>query len=602
MERRIFCTVCLILGILLPRLQISWDIIIISAVFCFVLWREQLRSPLSIGLIALCLVVGITRCLWDLHQPIPKLKGRGRIVGTILESPRRWGNSSVFFFEVHELNAERINEPFKVLVQWRECEQSVAPGDVWELSGRFVLGWRAAYPGAFDLQEWLWSQGAVSTFLTDKFDHYLYIAPPQGWSLYQLSYRAREYMMQNLEGVQDPEARALVAGVVFGETQSLPKELQDCFRRTGTSHLLAASGMNVALLAALILGLGKLLGYGPWRVAPLAIPLVIGYAFLAGCAPSITRAAAGTSLALFALWLGRTNSGWNTLCLSVWALLLWDPRQIYDLGFQLSVVAVVGLMASPTPAKKFGSIGSAITLTCSASIVTLPFFWSSFGELSTTLVIANLVLGPIVELLFPLGLLAGIYPLKPLVWLNEIIAKLSLLIVKWFSTLSDPLPLTQPTWPVWLGMLVAICIWLSPTPWRTRVLAWPMLALTLILSYYTSPKINDETVILRRIGLSKPIYWLSKQNEELLVLSAEWQRKRALQMTRKLGCSREPEVLLLDEAEIFDFRWGRFQWRNVEPLLQGASFTSIEIRAQLYTPTYWNPPPSPFHHSFSSSE
>lgn len=604
MERRIVCTACFAFGLLLPRLQGPSIILLLTLVACSIVWRKPLRNPLSIGLVVLCLLLGSARCWWDLQQVVPHLKGRREVMGTILESPRRWGHSSVFFFEVTEIDKKPLTQSFKILVQWRGCEQNLAPGDVWELSGRFSLGERALYPGAFDQQEWLWSQGAVATLSLNRFDPYQYMRPPGGWTLHQLAYRVRVHMMRNLQKIEDVKARALVAGVVFGETQSLPKDLQDCFRRTGTSHLLAASGMNVALLAALILGCGKVLGFGPWRVAPLAIPGVIGYAFLAGCAPSITRAATGTTLALIAIWIGRRSEGWNNLCLSVWILLLWDPRQIYDLGFQLSAVAVVGLMASPTPPEQWKRVTSAIILTLSATIVTLPFFWCSFGELSTTLLLANLILGPIVELLFPLGLLAGVWAFPPLIWVNEMIAKLSLHLVRWLSQLDEPLLLTQPTWVAWLGMIAAIALWLSPSPWRSRLLAWPVLAATLLLSYQmsASAKVSPQEIRFRRIGLEKPFYWVSSNRRELLVLSEEWQEKRALQMMRKLGCSLGPEVVVLKEDESFSFKWVDFEWKQIEPLLRGAPYTEIQVRPNTYRPVYWFPPASPFQHSSSSGD
>lgn len=590
MESRVFCTLCFVSGLLTPRLASSQFILLLTLLTLVTVWREKLRTPLTSSLIVLSFLAGLGRAAWDEQSSTPQVPtGPLRVEGTILEPPRRWGSSSVFFFRVEVLDDQVLDAPFKLLVRWSRCEQSLAPGDRWALSGRFGAGERAQYPGGYDQAQWLWSQNAEGLLQLNKFSSYHFLSPPLGLTPHQLSYRARAWMMRRLGHIPNDTQLALVAGVVFGETQSLPKTLQDQFRRTGTSHLLAASGMNVALLAGLILGLGKLLGYGPWRLAPWAIPAVISYAFLAGCGPSITRAATGTTLALFAMWMGRRSCAWNSLSLSVWFLLLWDPRQIYDLGFQLSAVAVVGLVGGPKAPENWNWIHKSLVLTFSASLVTLPFFWSAFGEISSTLLLANLVLGPIVELLFPLGLLLTLCPLKPLVLGTALIAQISLLLVEWLSQLADPICLTKPTWEGWILLSLASLSWLKDWSFAKRCLAIPLVAAALGSSLYLGRQAEwpRDTLILRRIGIQKPIYWLSHEREELLVLTAEWQAKRARSMVRDLGCLRSPKVMILGEEEAFEFNWKGFHWEALEPLLPGSPYLEVRVKDGKYTLRTW---------------
>jgi ComEC/Rec2-related protein len=397
-------------------------------------------------------------------------------------------------------------------------------------------------------------------------------------------------MMRRLGRIKNEDARALVAGVVFGETQSLPKPIAEQFRRTGTSHLLAASGMNVALLAGLILGGGRLLGYGPWRVAPWALPAVIGYAFLAGCGPSITRAATGTSLALVALWLGRSSNAWNSLTLSVWALLMWNPRTLYDLGFQLSAVAVIGLVGGPKAPESWGKVGESVVLTLSATILTLPLFWHAFGELSTTLLIANLVLGPVVEILFPLGLLLTLVPLQPLIWITEIIAKLSLFLVETFSNLSDPLNLVDPGPAGWICVGFSIASWLVPGSLKRRLGAFPLVVLALCLSFHRGHHhVPQDVLVIRRIGVDKPVYWLSAGSGEFLFLTEAWQELRARKMLVRLGCLHDPTIRLLPKGESFQFRCREFDWSQVEYTLPQVTYAKVTVSQRKYSLTTWEP-------------
>jgi len=592
MERRLFCTITFTFGILCPRLSFTTGVLMAVTLILYLLWRENLRTPVSVGLITASLLIGLGRYYLDLAPAteFPEAR-RTTVEGVILEPPRRWGTSSVFFFLVKKRDLRELQRPEKILVQWRGCEQTLAPGDEWSLSGSLRPAEQAAYPGAFDQREWLWSQQARAVLHLNHYSSFHYLRPPRGHSPSQLAYRTRAVMMRRLAAVGDAEARALIAGVVFGETQSLPRELQQQFQRTGTSHLLAASGMNVALLAGIILTLGKLFGFGPWRVAPLAIPAVIGYAFLAGCGPSISRAAAGTTFALLAAWMGRSSNPWNSLCLSVWVLLCWDPRQLYDLGFQLSVVAVIGLMAGPSPPEKRGPLLSSLVLTTSASLVTLPIFWSSFGELSSTLLLANLVLGPIVEMLFPLGLLASAVPVPLLFSLNEKIAQLSLFLVSNLSKLADPFLLAPPSPASLLLLALSLGCWLGAKTWKWRLLALPLVAASLCIGYLIGqqPSCPQEELILRRIGAKKPIYWITSHGRELLVLSEPWQEVRAREMVRKLGSLRTPAVVVLTEGQSFQCRWGEFDWAVVEPLLERAPYLRLRISKQSYRVRSWWP-------------
>ena len=588
MERRLFYTVVFVLGISGPHLTASSFAICLAGLLIVALWHPRLSRPAVCGCALLILGIGVARGYWDTCSSVLPYQ-KVQVEGVILEPPRTWGRSSVFFFRIEKWNGRPVRA-CKVLVRWNQCEQTLEVGDEWALEGRHTTGESASYPGGFDQKSWLWSQRATGVLLLHQHSSHHFLRPPTGITPHQLSYRARAWMMQRLRKMENENARALVAGVVFGETQSLPRELQDQFRRTGTSHLLAASGMNVALLAGLIVFGGRCLGLGAWRVAPLAIPAVIGYAFLAGCSPSITRAAVGTTLALTALSLGRTSNAWNTLSLSIWVLLMWDPRQLFDLGFQLSVVAVVGLISGPAAPKKLGFLAGSIVLTISASLATLPIFWTSFGELSSTLLLANLILGPIVELLFPLGLLVTVMPVRPLLFLVETLAQCSLWLVGWLSRLGDPILLAPPGPGEWLLVGAALLCWMKGKSWKVRWLALPLVGLAVSISVMTGlePTCRPGELKVRRVGRSKPVYWISTHTREVLILDGAWQEKRARDILREMGCLTEPELRVLDGTNL-RFRWGEFRWHDVEPYIPDGSFVEVVVTADGYTLKRWDP-------------
>ena len=164
--------------------------------------------------------------------------------------------------------------------------------------------------------------------------------------VYQLWGRLSDSLARSL-----PEPQASVGqAMLLGRRGSLPSDVRDEFRDTGTSHLLAISGLHVGVLLALSLGaatqgLGRRSQY--YLLAPLA--LVWGYAFLSGLSPSVLRAAVMGSVYLAALGLGRPRSVLPALSLAAGGMAAVDPGVVREASFQLSFVAVAGIAALAPP-------------------------------------------------------------------------------------------------------------------------------------------------------------------------------------------------------------------------------------------------------------
>ncbi|WP_245984580.1 ComEC/Rec2 family competence protein [Streptomyces tateyamensis] len=153
-----------------------------------------------------------------------------------------------------------------------------------------------------------------------------------------------------------PDARALLPGLVVGDTSAIPEDLMAAFHSTDLVHLVAVSGANLSIVLAVLLGaparagtaerggLAALLGV-PLRLAAL-LGALLTLAFVTLCRPdpSVVRAAATGMLSLLALALGRPRQALSALAAGVLALLLFDPRLARSYGFLLSVLATAGLL------------------------------------------------------------------------------------------------------------------------------------------------------------------------------------------------------------------------------------------------------------------
>ncbi|MDO9410353.1 ComEC/Rec2 family competence protein, partial [Patulibacter sp.] len=208
---------------------------------------------------------------------------------------------------------------------------------------------------------------------------------------------------------------ALLRGMVLGQDEGFTDAEEETFRRSGLSHLVAASGQNVALVAALAIGVAALCGLSrPWRIA-WALVAVAAYVPLAGAGPSIRRAGVTGVLTLLALGLGRAPDRWWALLLAAIATVLVDPASPQQLGWQLSFAAVVGLLVLVAPLAALarragwpGWLGAAAAVPLGAGLATAPVLAAGVGDVSLTSLPANVVVEPVVAPVTWLGMVAGV--------------------------------------------------------------------------------------------------------------------------------------------------------------------------------------------------
>jgi competence protein ComEC len=214
-------------------------------------------------------------------------------------------------------------------------------------------------------------------------------------------------------GVPPPQG-ALARGMVLGQDGALTEGVREDFRVTGLSHLVAASGANVLLLATLVLAIGTALGLGLSARLWLAMALVAAYVPLAGAGPSIQRAGVMGAVGLIAALAGRPSSRWYALLLAASITLAWNPRTAEDPGWQLSFAAVLAMLALVAPltarlrrARVPRGLAEALAVTVAATLGTAPLIALQFERLSVVSLPVNLLAAPAVAPVMWLGTIAG---------------------------------------------------------------------------------------------------------------------------------------------------------------------------------------------------
>jgi competence protein ComEC len=219
-----------------------------------------------------------------------------------------------------------------------------------------------------------------------------------------------------------PAEAALARGMVLGQDEAIAAAVREDWRASGLAHLLAVSGQNVMLLAALAAPGLAALGLPPGARAAALLLLIALYVPLAGAGPSLQRAGVMGAAGAVAIVASRPASRWYALLLAAAATLALNPRAWSDPGWQLSFAAVTGILALAPPlrgvlgARRTSDSRGAITLaraslaegaavTAAATVATAPLLAHHFGSVPLASLPANLLALPAVAPAMWLGML-----------------------------------------------------------------------------------------------------------------------------------------------------------------------------------------------------
>lgn len=208
------------------------------------------------------------------------------------------------------------------------------------------------------------------------------------------------------QGVLSEPQASLVAGMTWGWNLAMPESFYQSLQKTGVLHVVAASGQNLTILAQMLL-IAFIRFMSRKRAIGLLIVAVVGYTILSGMSPSIVRAAIMASLSLVALSLGRQQDGLAALGIAIAIMLLWKPLWLFDVGWQLSVAATLGLLVIK-PKSELG-------VTLAAQIATLPILVVTFARVSLVSPLTNVLIAPLVPVIMAGG---GMVAIAGSVWIG----------------------------------------------------------------------------------------------------------------------------------------------------------------------------------------
>ena len=351
-----------------------------------------------------------------------------------------------------KIEARVLKKNVKLLCKLRETSQKrldsvynmLEPGNYLKLTGTYYKGREIRNPGEFDYNKYLNSLGISGTLnitgakninlLSDESDFFK-----------SAIFSIRKFLDSEIKSLHNEQTSSLLKGLLLADRSEIDYVTKTQFINAGVIHVLAVSGLHVGFIAIIFLFL-----FGRLNIYLRSILTITGlllFMLITGMPPSVFRATLMAVVIIIAFLFNRSTNLFNSLALAALIILVINPDELFNPGFQLSFSAVIGIALLYSPFEKFINklrLNSRVlryiilfmAVSLSAQIGTLPFTLTYFGKLSVIALIANLFVIPIIAIIVGLGIFTLIInSFLPFIGIyfaaaNDLVTKILFLIVK----------------------------------------------------------------------------------------------------------------------------------------------------------------------------
>ncbi len=404
------------------------------------------------------------------------------------------------------------------------------PGQLLTVTGELYEPKAAANPGAFDFKAYLAKEGCFAGLA----GRYITASPETGlrepsWGMWQIRRRIVKSQARWLGVPHGPLVSAMVLG---RRAVDLPFDIRDEFIQVGLAHVLAASGFHVAIILSLVQVLTS--RFSDRLKLGNGTTVLIAYVCLTGGSASVWRAAFMGFGALLAPVMQRRVNPLGCLLLAALVLLLINPLWIWDLGFQLSFLATLGLLVtSPAVMKRLDwlptAIASLIAVPIAATIWVLPLLLYVFSQISTYSILVNIITSFLISAITMGGFISAVFgavwPLagSAIAWLLYYPVELLLLIVRFFSRLPGSLISTGTLSLVQMLILYGLIIFLWSVPWWHKGRRW-VWAFLFAIALLVVPVWHRQTTVFQVTALQtngQPVLVIQDRGKVTLINSGD---------------------------------------------------------------------------------
>ena len=566
-----------------PEILAYWMLLLTLLItFCFVIIRKLainygLRwvSGVSIYLLVFCLGVLLTNKKIGPHPGMLSESTQAtEMIGVISDPPEGRAKSVMCFVDVYQVKTMKgftlCDSKMLVYIAKDSCALALNAGDIIVFKSSIDNIKSTGNPYEFDYRKYLSYQGI----------HHSGYANKSSWKLlarnelpfYQiLAYHARSNLLSVFAkiGLTGDEL-GVASALIVGDKTSLDAEVKQAYIASGTMHILAVSGMHVALLywvLGMLLSFLDRVSYGKFIKLFLLLSGVWFYALMTGLGGSILRAAIMITFVIIGQSFRRNISIFNSLAASAFVLLLINPFNLIDPGFQLSYFAVLGIVLFyPLIYAWFdiqtwlgNQLWSLTAVTLAAQILTTPITLFYFHQFPNLFLVSNLIMIPLSTLVMYFAMI--LIPFSGWDWLAGLLGKIFNFLVwllnKVVITIEHlPYALTKGIYINWVDVCLLymfICFGILYL-WRKRALYFILsLSVIALLSFHrTFDKyqnfLNNEFVVYND-GKNIVLQFHSGPKSVWLVGERNAHVNRYIDVAISASECKENRVLLLDSIQ-----------------------------------------------------
>lgn len=393
-------------------------------------------------IICLIFIVAVFFISPSLIKKIPYQNfGEGLFIGKIIKEPEIKNSNT-------KLTIKTENE--KILVTTGNYPQYFY-GDVLKVQGELE---EPKIFDEFDYKNYLAKEGIYSVAYWPEIE---ILERDKGNPIFGAILKFKNKTTNSIEKIMPFPEVSLLEGIILGNKQIFSEDLKNSLNITGTSHIVAISGMNIVIISEILMFV--LIAMGLWRKHAFWFVLVLIFLFIimVGAPASAVRAGIMGAILLYAQKIGRISNAARIMVFAAAIMLIFNPLLLrYDVGFQLSFLAVFGLIyikpvfdeliLKKIKKEELNGLLQIVTTTLAAQIAVLPVLIYNFGRISFISPLTNILIVPFIPFLTAIGL---IFIGGTIIW--GFLGKILL-------------------WPVYLGVTYVLKIidWFSKIPWAAK--------------------------------------------------------------------------------------------------------------------------------------
>jgi len=511
-------------------------VLAIFLILLILLWRNSNYTILKIQNFLICISILFLGIFYSISpkRNLPTFSKNEYYLAEVCQKPSEKNNS---YQTILKIESQRLSTPEKIVAYFSKTEfdSTITTGDLIVINSKPQLIKNSGNPFEVDYQTMMNRNGIwFSAYLNQG--SYLKtgksLRHPEIWAEYY-----RDKLIQYLsEAIKDKEARAVVSALTLGYRAEIEPETIDYFASTGAMHVLSVSGLHVALIYFIMGYFLSFLKYG--RLGRLIFTFVMimflwAYAFITGFTPAVQRATVMFTFVILGNSLRRPVNIYNSLMASAFFLFLLKPEVIFDIGFQLSYLAVFGIVSIQPPLDSLLNTKNKIikwswslfTVSVAAQFITFPLGFYYFNQFPNLFWLSSFIVIPITTIVLWLTILFFlVVPIHGLAMLIGILTeKLTILMLYMLKTL-DALPfalikgIVFTPFQVWLifGCITAIIIFFS-----VKNKAWLYTSLILFIFFQISElwekeKVRNQSLVMIYNTQKQIIHLINGRNNYLI--------------------------------------------------------------------------------------